>query len=132
MIKVKIIAGTYGHNNGICVVPKDKNSEPFMLPEQEANRLVDMKIAEIVTETDILQNGNNGDEDEADILEGKADLNAMTNKQLKEMAENMGLDTSKMRVKQDFIDAITKALEESPLQAEGEGMPELGMEEPIV
>ncbi len=132
MVKVKIIAGTYGYNNGSCVELKGKNSEPFLVSDEEASRLVKMRVAEIVTDNNELKNDSGDTENKADTLKGEADLNAMTNKQLKEMAENMGLDTSKMKVKQDFVDAITKAFEESSFQNDGEGMPKLGMEDPIV
>lgn len=51
MKKVKIIGTTYGyHNKYGRLEPKDEKSEPFLLDDKEADRLVSEGLAEIVGE----------------------------------------------------------------------------------
>lgn len=50
MRKVRITKGTYGYQNGSRIEPKDRRSEPFLLDDAEAARLVRLGVAEIVDE----------------------------------------------------------------------------------
>lgn len=64
-------------------------------------------------------------------------LRTMTNAQLKKLAEDMGLDTSKMKVKEDFVSAIiavpiTPGDEDDDDNGDDEPPPVLGAEEPEV
>lgn len=53
----------------------------------------------------------------------------MTNKDLKKLAEDMGIDTSKMKVKKDYIDAIIEA--NVYISDDGDEPPILNTEEPV-
>ena len=109
---IKIICGVYGHyvtdpkTGKSRVVPKDKNSKPFELePEQEA-RLVGLGVAKYV-------NAPVPEETpEAGESFGHLDpeqLEEMTNAKLKELAEDMGIETKKLTTKAKLIEAITAA-----------------------
>ena len=51
MKKVKIVGTTYGyHNSNGRIEPKDEKSNPFMLDDAEAERLVSLGVAEIIEE----------------------------------------------------------------------------------
>lgn len=50
MKKVKITGTTYGYHNNGRIEPKDRKSPPFMLDDAEAERLVELGVAEIVGE----------------------------------------------------------------------------------
>lgn len=139
MLKVKIINGNYGHNdNGkITTIPLGKEVE---LADDEALRLIELEVAELVTDhTDDnrgvshVATGENGEEnktpsvnptDSENGAEGKAEgdigkglaldetqLRNMTNADLKKLAEDMGLDTSKMKKKDDFVEAVLANVE---------------------
>ena len=58
-------------------------------------------------------------------------LNALTNARLREIAEGLGLDTSAMRKKADFVDAILALQEADVEEDDGEAPPELDAEEPV-
>ncbi|MBR3835387.1 MAG: hypothetical protein IKJ69_01195, partial [Clostridia bacterium] len=125
MLTVKIISGTYGCKIKGRIVPKDLTSEPFELEDAEAKRLVSLGVAEIITEGVATggngeetnppsvnpsneENGSNGENEGENDIVGHLDaeqLREMTNKELKALAEDMGIDTSKMKVKDDYIQA---------------------------
>lgn len=58
-------------------------------------------------------------------------LNALTNAHLKEIAEGLGLDTSAMRKKADYVEAILAAQDSDAEEDDGETPPELDAEEPV-
>ena len=59
-------------------------------------------------------------------------LTALTNARLKEIAESMGLDTSAMRKKADFVEAILQRQNADSGEAEdNEEPPDLGAEGPV-
>lgn len=60
-------------------------------------------------------------------------LQGLTNAKLKELAEDMGIDTSKLKTKAQLIAAITDIpLEDAiPEEGDGENPPELGAEGPV-
>lgn len=153
MLTVKIISGTYGYNTGKHIEPKDRKSEPFMLPEDEADRIVALGIAKIVSKE--VATGGNGEENNSASVNPNNDENGskvenegenknvghldaeqlkeMTNKELKSLAEDMGIDTSKMKVKNDYIQAILDVEVSVPNNDEnGENPPDLSAEAPVI
>lgn len=146
MLKVKIISGTYGHNTGKHIEPKDRTSEPFLLDKEEAKRLISLGVAEIAT-GDVATGGSNGETVTPSVnptdgengsngeimLNGHLDaeqLKEMTNKELKALAEDMGIDTSKMKIKNDYIEAIIA--EEVSVPTDGETPPDISPEAPVI
>lgn len=153
MLTVKIKSGTYGLNTGDRVIPKDRMSEPFSLDDAEAKRLVSLGVAEIITEGVATsgngketnppsvnpsndENGSNGENEGGNDIDGHLDaeqLREMTNKELKALAEDMGIDTSKMKVKDDYIQAIVAVEVSAPSNDEnGENPPDISPEAPVV
>lgn len=157
MLKVKITNGNYGHNdnNKITVIPLGGEVE---LDADEARRLIKLGVAELVTDhTDDnrgishVATGENGEENIAPSVnpsknesgaEGKAEsdtgkglaidetqLRSMTNADLKKLAEDMGLDTSKMKKKDDFVEAILANVEY--FDNDDEAPPVATVEDPI-
>lgn len=102
---IKIIKGTYGYmtENG-TVKPKTEKDGPFELTKEQEARLVGLGVAEYVQEPQV-------DPGQDDIGEtGHLDpeqLGELTNAQLKELAEKMGIDTKKLTTKAKLIEAIT-------------------------
>lgn len=109
---IKIVQSTYGYldKNGV-VKPKTSKDEPFELTEEQEARLVDLGVAEYVN-TPAQENGQeNGQEggQEGVQVTGHLDpeqLAEWTNAQLKELAEEMGIDTKKLTTKAKLIEAI--------------------------
>ena len=153
MLKVKIISGTYGYKVGKRLLPKDRTSEPFELEETEAKRLVSLGVAEIITEGVATggngeetnppsvnpsndENGENGENEGDNEIVGHLDeeqLRGMIIKDLKALAEDMGIDTSKFKVKEDYVQAIVAVEVSAPVDDEnGDELPGLGAEDPVV
>jgi len=153
MLTVKIISGTYGCKIKGRIVPKDLTSEPFELEDAEAKRLVSLGVAEIITEGVATggngeetnppsvnpsndENGSNGENEGENEIVGHLDaeqLREMTNKELKALADGMGIDTSKMKVKDDYIQAIVAVEVSAPADDEnGENPPDISPEAPVV
>lgn len=119
---IKIVRGVYGHyvtdpkSGKTRVVARDSRSEPFELtPEQEA-RLVSQGVARYVDKAETGEEPIGFDELPPDVgaIENAAHLDAeqleaMTNAKLKELAEDMGIDTKKLTTKSKLIEAITDA-----------------------
>lgn len=136
MLKIRITSGNYGHKkNGKTITIR--LGETVDVADDEARRLVDLKVAEIVKDDideeingkGVATGGNddnandpnanppeneNGAEgenedgnDDAKHLD-EEQLNSMTNANLKKLAEDLGIDTSKLKVKADFVTAILK------------------------
>ncbi|SCJ81334.1 Uncharacterised protein [uncultured Flavonifractor sp.] len=106
---IKIISGVYGYldKNG-CVKPKTEKDGPFQLTEEQEARLVGLGVAEYVH--DPIGFDEQPPEGDADIEYAHLDpeqLWEMTNAQLKELAEEMGIDTKKLTTKAKLIEAIT-------------------------
>ena len=141
MIKIKIVSGTYGYNNGFSVEPKNKDSDPFEIPDAEAKRLVSLGFAEFVIKgeqaAEVEENNFHVEtpSDEKNNIEGHLDaeqMEKMTNADLKKLAEDMGIDTSKMKKKSDYIEAIvSEQVFISEDDAIEEGL-EIGTEDPVV
>jgi len=152
-MKVKIISGTYGHKVGKYIEPKDRTSEPFELEETEAKRLVSLGVAEIITEGVATggngeetnppsvnpsndENGENGENEGDNEIVCHLDeeqLRGMIIKDLKALAEDMGIDTSKFKVKEDYVQAIVAVEVSASVDDEnGDELPGLGAEDPVV
>lgn len=121
---IKIISGVYGYldKNG-CVKPKTEKDDPFSLTKEQEARLVGLGVAEYVTSPtnvtaqDILPVEGTGHLDPEQLGE-------LTNAQLKEMAEAMGIDTKKLTTKAKLIEAITEAnVIQGPAEDDGEQAP---------
>ena len=153
MLTVKIISGTYGCKIKGRIVPKDLTSEPFELEDAEAKRLVSLGVAEIITEGVATggngketnppsvnpsndENGSNGENEGENDITGHLDaeqLKEMTIKELKALAEDMGIDTGKFKVKDDYIQAIVAVEVSAPADDEnGENPPDISPEAPVV
>lgn len=111
---IKIVNGVYGYvdKHGF-VRPKDCNSEPFETsPEQEA-RLVEAKVATYVDNpvnvpavNEPAQAQSSKNDEETARLDPEQ-LKELTNAELKAMAEDMDIDTAKLKTKAQLIEAIT-------------------------
>ena len=142
MVKIRIILGGYGlKENGVNKL-KDRNSEPFFVDDTEAHRLIANGMAEKVEEVAPPKNNNDdirgaciNQSDDLETAEGSVghlsdeQLQAMTNKELKRLAEDMGIDTSKMRVKKDYISAITAV--DVEIAEDGDEPPTIETEDPV-
>lgn len=157
MLKVKIIDGNYGHNDKgkIITIPIGGEVE---LADDEARRLIGLGVAELVTNhtngnrgVAHVATGENGEENKAPSVnptgskngaEGEAEddgenaptldeaqLRSMTNADLKKLAEDMGIDTSKMKKKDDFVNGIIA--ETVNVDTDDEAPPVATVEDPI-
>lgn len=111
---IKIVKGVYGYvdKHGF-VRPKDCNSKPFETsPEQEA-RLVKLGVAEYVDEPEKAEPVNEPTQVQSPEIGEEAahldpdQLKELTNAELKAMAEDMDIDTAKLKAKAQLIEAIT-------------------------
>ncbi|MBQ9348299.1 MAG: hypothetical protein IJT94_13360 [Oscillibacter sp.] len=58
-------------------------------------------------------------------------LNGLTNAHLKEIADDMGLNTSAMRKKADYVEAILAAQDSEGGEDDGDNPPDLGAKDPV-
>ena len=132
MKKIKIISGTYGHRCGKRIEPKDRNSEPFELADDEAHRLVVLGVAKIVdTGVEPPENGKYTPPP-TESPSDEADLHKMTNAALKEKAEGMGIDTAKLKTKKDLISAITEVEADISADEDDDPLPDISPEDPVL
>ena len=110
---IRIIKGTYGYvdDNGY-VRPKTEKDGPFALTDEQEARLVALGVAVYVDAPPAEENGpeeqgNDSDEQETVAQLDAEQLKELTNAKLKELAEEMGIDTDGLRTKAQLIDAIT-------------------------
>ena len=143
MQTVKILCGGYGHNVGgrVQLVSRGGTVE---VDEAEASRLVALGVASLVVTTPSApvespppsENTSETKDSPDGFLEAHLDrdqLLSMTNAQLKQLAEDMGLDPGKCRKKADYIDLITEAtvyVEDDEVD-DGELPPDLTAEDPV-
>lgn len=102
---IKIISGTYGFVQGGRILPKTSKSDPFELPPEREQELVDAGVAIYVAASEIGEN--------------QADMANMKLAELKELAAKHGVDAAGVRSKADVIAMI-------------EAAPELDPEEPVM
>ena len=75
--------------------------------------------------------GAEAEREQADFYDADS-LTALTNARLKEIADGMGVDTSAMRKKADYVEAIlNQQAADSGETADDEAPPNLGAEEPV-
>lgn len=105
---IKIINGVYGYMDKDGIVrPKTNDDEPFCLTKKQEERLVGLKVAEYVCVDEyekVLEDRTGG----AWNLDTEQ-LEELTNAKLKDLAEEMGIDTKKLTTKAKLIEAITSA-----------------------
>lgn len=141
MVKIKILGGAYGHRPAGSRHPVVINhGETCEVPEAEAKRLVELGVAEEVDRGAVAtapvelsaESREDATPDEEAAEEGQETpvppLEDMTVAQLKELAEQMGLDISGLRKKSDILAAISEYAE-AP-EAVADDMPDLGPEIP--
>jgi len=156
MTRIEIICGTYGHRPEGSKHPIPVDRGGFCeVPEAEAQRLYALGVARPAQEMpapavatppngeDADGAGVNPPEDENGTEGAEAahldpeQLQALTNAKLRELAEDMGIDTAKLRTKAQLIAAITDipledAISEEDGVDDGEAPPEIGAEAPVV
>ena len=141
---IRLISGVYGAEDGMKR-PKDG---PFSLTDNEEARLVSRGVAEYVFDRTTLPAAPSRTESVNAIRYDEG----MTMKQLRGIADYLGLDTSKLRSKRDVVKLLDAHFasagtgeeppeeEDAPTEEEGEGeagevdpdAPDLGAEEPTV
>lgn len=122
MKKVRIISGTYGLRlPGDRVDPKTPASAPFEVSDEEAARLVRLNVAEVVDEAA----PEIGQEEEIQVVQEGLAIEDMTVGQLKELADQMGLEYKSRATKAQMIELISNAAGDGETESEEEG-PELG------
>ena len=144
-MEIVIKSGSYGWRKTKNAVPKlIERGGTCDVDEAEARRLVALGVAEIVCKADE-DKGINADmprvnmmDDEAEAVDSaEAHLDAeqleeMTVTELKELAADLGLDTAKLRKKDDLIAAIS-AVPVVPGEEVGEDdLPDLSAAAPVV
>lgn len=141
---IRLISGVYGAEDGMKR-PKDG---PFSLTDNEEARLVSRGVAEYVFDRTTLPAAPSRTESVNAIRYDEG----MTMKQLRGIADYLGLDTSKLRSKRDVVKLLDAHFasagtgeeppeeEDEPTEEEGDGetgevdpdAPDLGAEEPTV
>lgn len=141
---IRLISGVYGAEDGMKR-PKDG---PFSLTDNEEARLVSRGVAEYVFDRTTLPAAPS----RAESVNAIRYDEGMTMKQLRGIADYLGLDTSKLRSKRDVVKLLDAHFasagtgeeppeeEDEPTEEEGEGevgevdpdAPDLGAEEPTV
>lgn len=150
-MKIEIISGSYGWRKTKDAMPKlVERGGICEVDEAEARRLVALGIAAIVREVDEapvatastgrndaapcadMPNKENGAESDAEAHLATEQLQEMTVAQLKELAAELGIETAKLRKKDDLIAAIA-AVPVEPGEEIGEGdLPDLSAAAPVV
>lgn len=150
-MKVEIISGSYGWRKTKDAMPKlIERGGICEVDEAEAKRLVALDVAVIVREVDEapvasastgrndaapcadIPNKENGAESDAEAHLDTEQLQEMTVAQLKELAVELGIETAKLRKKDDLIAAIV-AVPVEPGEEIGEGdLPDLSAAAPVV
>ena len=150
-MKVEIISGSYGWRKTKDAMPKlIERGGTCEVDEAEAKRLAALGVAAIVREVDEapvasastgrndaapcadMPNKENGAESDTDAHLDTEQLQEMTVAQLKELAAELGIETAKLRKKDDLIAAIV-AVPVEPGEEAGEGdLPDLSAAAPVV
>lgn len=151
MVEVKIISGSYGWRETRKAMPKlIERGSTCKVDEAEAQRLVALGVAAIVNEADEahvatasapesgaapcsdISGAENGAEGDTEAHLDAEQLQEMTVAQLKELAAELGIETAKLRKKDDLIAAIA-AVPVEPGEEAGEGdLPDLSAAAPVV
>jgi len=142
---IRVINGTVGvFFNGI-MTPKTSKDEPFELNEKREAELVAAGIAAYVgtvkkepedgtPSADSGQTNDTPEGAENGAYMAPAYPEKMNLAQLKNLAEQYGVDASKMRKKEDVIaaiEAVKTETEEDEVIDDGEDAPDLSVEDPV-
>lgn len=124
---IRLISGVYGAEDGMRR-PKDG---PFSLTDNEEARLVSRGVAEYVFDRTTLPDAPS----HAENVNTMRYDEGMTMKQLRGIADYLGLDTSKLRSKRDVVKLLDAHFAcagagEEPPEEEDEPADEEGKEEP--
>lgn len=104
---------------------------PFECEIEQAKRLVDLGVAELVSPWTIPEGDADQAEGENSQEPEKADnLEKLTNEQLKNLAGDLGVDISGCKKKADYIAAIEAYAKETGDEGEGDELPELNAADP--
>lgn len=152
MKTIKMIFGSYGAPNGKGSVKLIDCGQTCEVEDAEAERLIALHVAQEVVATpqereEPIKAGENTP-DASDAQEGFTghldpdELSTWTVAELKQLAEDMELDTSKCKVKADYVALISEAEVIVPAEEEadeedgtvddGELPPDLEAEAPVV
>ena len=150
-MKVEIISGSYGWRKSKDAMPKlIERGGTCEVDEAEAKRLVALGIAAIVREVDEapvatastgrndaapcadMPNKENGAESGAEAHLDAEQLQEMTVAQLKELAAELGIETAKLRKKDDLIAAIVAVPVEPGEEISEDDLPDLSAAAPVV
>ena len=150
-MKVEIISGSYGWRKSKDAMPKlIERGGTCEVDEAEAKRLVALGIAAIVREVDEapvatastgrndaapcadMPSEENGAESGAEAHLDAAQLQEMTVAQLKELAAELGIETAKLRKKDDLIAAIVAVPVEPGEEISEDDLPNLSAAAPVV
>ena len=146
-MKVEIISGSYGWRKSKDAMPKlIERGGTCEVDEAEAKRLVALGIAAIVHEADeapaasgsMVESGDTpcadmpSEENGAEAHLDAEQLQEMTVAQLKELAAELGIETAKLRKKDDLIAAIVAVPVEPGEEISEDDLPDLSAAAPVV
>lgn len=137
-MKIEIISGSYGWRKTKDAMPKlVERGGICEVDEAEARRLVALGVAAIVHEADEapVASGStveSGAESGAEAHLDAEQLQEMTVAQLKELAAELGIETAKLRKKDDLIAAIVAVPVEPGEEISEDDLPDLSAAAPVV
>lgn len=146
-MKVEIISGSYGWRKTKDAMPKlVERGGICEVDEAEARRLVALGVAAIVHEADeapvasgsTVESGDTpcadmpSEENGAEAHLDAEQLQEMTVAQLKELAAEFGIETAKLRKKDDLIAAIVAVPVEPGEEISEDDLPDLSAAAPVV
>ena len=154
-MKIEIISGSYGWRKTKDAMPKlVERGGICEVDEAEARRLVALGVAAIIREADeapvasgsTVESGDtpcadmpseengaeSGAESGAEAHLDAEQLQEMTVAQLKELAAELGIETAKLRKKDDLIAAIVSVPVEPGEEISEDDLPELSADAPVV
>lgn len=135
---IRITNGTYGHSpilpdgsKSRYVVPVTRKSGPIDVDPDEADRLVELCVAEYVTGEAVTEPQKVADAPaEGEELTKDVPLEEMTFTQLKEIAKGLGIDVGKIKSKAAMIEAISAEAEEG-IPADDDQAPDLNAQDVV-
>ena len=150
-MKIEIISGSYGWRKTKDAIPKlVERGNTCEVDEAEARRLVALGVAAIAHEVDeapvasgsMTKNGDtpcvdmlseeNGTESDTAAHLDAEQLREMTVAHLRELASELGIDTAKLRKKDDLIAAIAAVPVEPGEEVSENDLPDLSADAPVV
>ena len=146
-MKIEIISGSYGWRKTKDAMPKlVERGGVCEVDEAEARRLVALGVAAIVHEADeapvasssTVESGDTpcadmpSEENGAEAHLDAEQLQEMTVAQLKELAAELGIETAKLRKKDDLIAAIVAVPVEPGEEISEDDLPDLSAAAPVV